>query len=92
VCVFAVLLDGRGLAIDVCDGRIIICGRSSSRNSTKTPPMKRKKNNKSKKQTEASKGRKEGMQQNGGIFCACFFCLWLQETKQFTVDVICRAS
>jgi hypothetical protein len=59
VC-FAVLLDGRGLAIDVCDGRIIIRGRSSSRNSTKTPPMKRKKNNKKKKQAEASEGRKEG--------------------------------
>jgi hypothetical protein len=35
-----------------------------------------------KKQTEVSQGRKEGMQQKGGnIFCACFFCLLLQETN-----------
>ncbi len=65
VC-FAVFLDGRGFAIDVGDGRIIIRGRSSSRNSTKTPPMKRKKTNKKDRQTEASKGSKEGMQQKGG--------------------------
>jgi hypothetical protein len=91
VCCFV----GRtGVAIDVGDGRIIIRGRSSSRNSTKNSSDDEKKEKKQgkKKQTEASKGRKEGMQQKGGIFCACFFCLLLQETKQFTVDVFCRAS
>jgi hypothetical protein len=83
VC-FAVLLDGRGVAIDVDDGRIIIRGRSSSRNSTKSTPMKRKKNNKKKKQTEASKGKKEGRKECNKMvefFCACCFCLLLQETN-----------
>jgi hypothetical protein len=42
-----------------------------------------KENNKNKKQTEVSQGRKEGRNATKGrkYFCACFFCLLLQETN-----------
>jgi glycerol-3-phosphate dehydrogenase len=61
VWVFCCFVGRTGVAIDVGDGRIIIRGRSSSRNSTKTPAMKRKKKNKEKKnkQKQVKEGRKE---------------------------------